>query len=518
MQRNNAKTITTNSFWYIVDVSAATLVMLIASVPVARIMGPEVLGQYIYLVFLTSIAQRLANVGIPATAGKYMSEYIGAGEPGLAHQIFLVTLRYQFLMASVVTLGGCAIVFVFAAPQYRLMSFLMVVSMWPSMMNNIPAQANVAAENLRLNIPASFVNFTSYSTLVVLTLVFRWGLVGLASATLLSRSLEALVRYRGTRRWLRAYTPTPIGVDLRRRMFAFSRQNLLLLAFGLVVWDRSELLFLKHFSGAKEVAFYSLAFSITNQLLMAPRALSSAIGVTVFAQFGRDPRRLEGLIQNATRYVGLLTLPLFLGLAAIASPLIRTVYGSNYLAVIPVLWILSIFAIPRGFQSHTENVLQATESQGFMVRWLSIAAVMNLILDWILIPRYGALGAAFANGIAQTFAIAGVWMKARSVLRIHVPGPFLGRLGLSGLAILATVLPLSSLLPPPAALLLGIPMGVVAFSCAVRLTGCLDLEDWARFKALTVRMPDYLRKIVDRSVGVLIPSVHAVSAPPATQL
>jgi O-antigen/teichoic acid export membrane protein len=59
MQRDNAKTITRNSFWYAVDASAATIVMLIASVPVARVMGPEVLGHYIFLVFMTTIAQRL---------------------------------------------------------------------------------------------------------------------------------------------------------------------------------------------------------------------------------------------------------------------------------------------------------------------------------------------------------------------------------------------------------------------------------------------------------------------------
>jgi O-antigen/teichoic acid export membrane protein len=64
---DNTRTITRNSFWYALDASAATLVMILASVPVARVLGPEVLGHYIFLLFLTTIGQRLANVGIPAT-------------------------------------------------------------------------------------------------------------------------------------------------------------------------------------------------------------------------------------------------------------------------------------------------------------------------------------------------------------------------------------------------------------------------------------------------------------------
>ena len=67
MPTNNPKKIAGNTFWYALDASATTIVMLIASVPVARVMGPNVLGHYIYLLFLTGTAQRLANFGIPAT-------------------------------------------------------------------------------------------------------------------------------------------------------------------------------------------------------------------------------------------------------------------------------------------------------------------------------------------------------------------------------------------------------------------------------------------------------------------
>jgi Na+-driven multidrug efflux pump len=148
-----------------------------------------------------------------------------------------------------------------------------------------------------------------------LTLAFGWGIVGLASATAVSRSFEAIVRYVGVRKRRRGFARASIPPELQRRTFTFSRQNLLPLPLGLVVWDRSELLFLKHYSGATEVAFYSLAFSITNQLLMAPRrAFSSAFGVTVFAQYGRDASRLASLMRNATRYVGLRPCHCFSGL------------------------------------------------------------------------------------------------------------------------------------------------------------------------------------------------------------
>src|SRR5947207_7941220 len=127
-----------------------------------------------------------------------------------------------------------------AEPQYRLMSYLIVLSMWPGMVNNVPAQANVGAEDLRANIPASAAYFATYSAMVVSTLVLHWGVNGLAASVLLSRSLEALVRYWGVHRRLSRIPPAPIPPELQLRMFRFSRQNLVLLGLGLVIWDRPE--------------------------------------------------------------------------------------------------------------------------------------------------------------------------------------------------------------------------------------------------------------------------------------
>jgi len=512
---SNARTISRNSFWYVLDASAATIVMLIASVPVARVMGPQVLGNYIYLVFITNIAQRLANVGIPATACKYIAEFLGAGQPGIAHQVYRTTFKHQVTIATVVTTIGLALVMLLSQPAERVVSLLIVLSMWPSMVNNIPAQANVAAENLRANIPASFASFITYVALVTGTLVFGWGLMGLATATFVSRTVEALVRYLGVRHRLRGTPRVPLPADLSARMFTFSKQNLVLLGLGLIVWDRSELLLLKHFSDVTQVAFYSLAFSISNQLLMAPRAFSTSIGYTIFAQYGRDWRRLESLMQNATRYVALIAFPMFLGMAAITEPLIRLVYGQRYLAVIPVLWVLSIFAIPRSFQSHSESLLQATETQGFMVRWLAVSAVVNLSLDFLLIPRYGALGAGIANGLAQTFAVGGVWVKATSVLQMRLPWRFLRGIIVSALAMLAVVVMLGRAMPALPGLVVGVLGGVLVFAVCVRLTKCLEFEDWQRFNELSARLPKPLRSPFATALEFLVAGVPERLAEPA---
>src|SRR5262249_8013610 len=156
--------------------------------------------------------------------------------------------------------------------------------------------------------------------------------------------------------------------------------------------------------------------------------------------------RLSNLAVNGTRYVALIAFPLFLGMAAIAQPVILLTYGPMYRPMIAVLWAMSVLAIPRALQVHSESLLQPTEAQGFMVKWLALTAVVNLALDWLLIPKYGALGAAIANGVAQTVAVGGVWLKGAIILRASPPLTYFARVGVSAAVMLAVVLPTAAML------------------------------------------------------------------------
>ncbi len=77
-------------------------------------------------------------------------------------------------------------------------------------------------------------------------------------------------------------------------MFLFSGQSLILLMLGLIVWDRSEMVFLKHFcADIRQVAFYSVAFNMTERLLVFSQVFGTATGATMMVQYGRDSSRVR---------------------------------------------------------------------------------------------------------------------------------------------------------------------------------------------------------------------------------
>jgi hypothetical protein len=63
-----------------------------------------------------------------------------------------------------------------------------------------------------------------------------------------------------------------------------------------IVWGRSEIILLKMLcSDVKQVSYYSVAFTMAEQLACWRIIFGTAAGATIFAQYGRDKSRLPEL-------------------------------------------------------------------------------------------------------------------------------------------------------------------------------------------------------------------------------
>ena len=80
----NGKTITRNSFWYAIETLTDVFLTIFTSIVIARTFGPEKLSYFLYLWWIAGVAQALGSLGIPAATRKYISEYFGRGQMGIA--------------------------------------------------------------------------------------------------------------------------------------------------------------------------------------------------------------------------------------------------------------------------------------------------------------------------------------------------------------------------------------------------------------------------------------------------
>lgn len=501
----NSRTIAKNSFWYGVETLTTMFVTIFTSIAIARTIGPEKLGYFLYVWWIAGVAGTVGSLGIPAATRKYMSEYFGRDQMGIVRTVFYKTLRLQIFLAALITLTSLALVWFFGDAQYRFISLFMVGSIFPYMVNSIPAGANTALEDLRANVPGSMVSTAIFVAAVFASLHFGWNLRGIAIGLFAMRAAELVIRIVPVIRRLNQHSPEPLELELSKRMFLFSGQSLVLLVLGLIVWDRSEMIFLKNFCpDIRQVAFYSVAFNITERLLVFSQVFGTATGATVMAQFGRDSRRTGGLIGTSVRYLALISFPIHLGLAAIAGPVMWIVYGHKYMGAVPALTVAACLGIPKAFLLPIQALLSSWDRQDLIIRWGLIAGVINLSLDLALIPRYGALGAAFANGITQTFSVLALWVVAMKLIKFSVPILPLAKIGLISAGMALTVHFFTGRLPAIQAASVAILLGGFAYLILVRITAVLSADDHGRMIHLKERVPPNVGRVFEATLDWLI--------------
>lgn len=106
-------------------------------------------------------------------------------------------------------------------------------------------------------------------------------------------------------------------------------------------------------------------------------------------------------------------LPIGVGLVLWAEPLIGLIYGDAYANAVLPLRLLGIMTVLFGVNSMGAILMIARDRPGDFARPAAIVIVQNLILNFILIPPLGAVGAAI-NAVASGVLLAGFTLHIAS--------------------------------------------------------------------------------------------------------
>ena len=505
--RNNTKTVGRNFVFMGLEVAISLVVTLTTTIYIARVIGPTRLGYFNLVLWLVNIAASVGSLGIPLTTFKYIAEFLGAGKKDLARAVFFYSLRAQTLISSGLTVVSMIAVFTRVEPEFRLCSAILVLSMVPNMVTFVPSQANTAAENSKLNTRGALAGAVVYVVTVILSLLVGWNLVGIAAGVLLSRVVELVVKITPVLKSMESVPRVLLPADVRKRMFTFSSLSSGLMIVQIIVWDRSDIIFLKLLqSDIRQLAFFSVCFSLADRLVLPVQAFANALSATQMAEYGRDKARLFRITSLAFVYMLMGVLPIMVGVACIASPFIRVVYGAQYLPAIPVFAIIALMSIPKAVLTPAQTLLYSTEDVGFVLKSGLVAGVLNILLDVILIPKYGAIGAAYANGITQTLAVASIWLRVAIRYPVRPDRSILARLSAATAAMAFVVLAIvASPLSSPVKLVVAIPAGVIVFLGAGRVFKIWRHDDRRRLLMVSNMVPLVVRRVFERLVEFLVP-------------
>jgi O-antigen/teichoic acid export membrane protein len=507
-----ARTVARNTLWSGLDLIVDLLLPPITAILVARAMGPAKLGAFAYILWISTIAATLGNLGIPMAARKYMVDYAGQRRPDVVLAILRVGLVFQAAIAAVVTGAGLCWVWVFLPPEDRIFATLAILAILPSAMMGVATAVNSTMEQLGPNVIASVVGGLINTAGILATLALDWDLVGLAASLLAGRSADTGLRWLLTLRRLPKYlsslgpsegwTPkrSPLPPGLSRELSRFCAQSTVLLLLALIVWNRSEMIFLKWFCGLHEVAYYSVAFGLALVPSQIAGPFAKAADTSLFAERGRNVDRGRHVAELYWRYMAMIVLPACFGLAAVSGPLIRVLYGARYYDAVPVLALAAVFGIAAPLGLPASSLATAGGGQGLLVRCGLVAAVVTIVLDVVLVRSHCAVGGALANGLGQTVSTIIIWVFVARRFGFRVAPRFAVRVALAALGMAAVVLGVVHVLPDLAALVVGPLIGVATYAVLLKAGRVVEAEDVDRLLAVERLFPGrarpYYRKLV----------------------
>jgi O-antigen/teichoic acid export membrane protein len=174
-----------------------------------------------------------------------------------------------------------------------------------------------------------------------------------------------------------------------------------LIGFFVVIYFRIDSIMLSYMKGDEIVGYYSASYRLID-------SLSSLIPIIIYSvMFPVMSKYLNSLDDLKKVWIKAFNLSFIIGLittifvVVFAKYIILIIYGSSYLPSIVVLKILIWAFFIICISSITSGLLNAINKQRLVTFGASIGAIINVILNLILIPRYSMEGAALATVVTE---------------------------------------------------------------------------------------------------------------------
>lgn len=178
------------------------------------------------------------------------------------------------------------------------------------------------------------------------------------------------------------------------------------------IYLRIDTVMLGFLAGFSDTGIYSASFKLLDALYFIPQAVITAIFPVMSRLHKNDKATLKRLYHKAFYYLLILALPMGLGVTLLADRIIYFIYGAGFMESAPILRILIWVEVFAFMYSVSGFLLNSIDKQKVFTYVTAGAALLNVIMNFILIPKYGPMGAAYATLTTQFFILVGLFYFA----------------------------------------------------------------------------------------------------------
>lgn len=406
-----AKSIRSNYIYNVLYEIFALLAPLITTPYVSRVLGAEGVGLYGFTYSLAQYFVILGNLGV-ATYGQMAVASVRDDRKATSKLFWeLVILRGTTTIVSMIIYIAVSM----CSPTYRTARLILSVLIFASVLDLTWFFRGI--EDFSKVVIRNFV-------IKIVTIVLVFALVKTKEDVYVYISLIAVSTFLGNLTFLIPARKILTKVSFREFRFKHHLKECMVFFLPTIatsvytLLDKSMLGWLT--GGTLENGYYEQAHKIEQILITIIISLNTIMRSRMSYLYSHGMMdEMKQRMERSLSFIMMIAFPMAAGLTGIASNFIPLFLGAGYEKSIPLLQIFSLLFIFIGLSNCLNtHFLGPSGRQGKNNYVLVIGACINAVCNYITIPQYGALGAAFSSVLAEALILCGYLYLARDFIRV----------------------------------------------------------------------------------------------------
>jgi O-antigen/teichoic acid export membrane protein len=412
-----------NTGWLFGDRILRMIASVLVGAWVARHLGPEDYGTLNYAVAFVSLFSAFATLGLDSIVVRDL--VLDPSQEGSL-------MGTSFVLRSV---GGISVVLLAtgAAILRRGLgqdALLVMLSALPLVLGGMDAidfwfQAHVRSKYVVYARNLAFLGLTLTRVALIFSNAPLWAWAAIGSAEALVATLGLAWYYRQQGGHMKAWHfKAPLAWRILRDSWPFAAStvaNYWLLRLDQVMIGNSL--------PREQLGYYSTAVRMNEMLFMLPGIIMGSLFPKMIEDFRVDSARARYNLVRSTRILAIVGAALVGCLWFVGGPTILLLFGQRYAGAIPMLMVLNLTLWVVFLSAFRPLYVRIHDLQVYNLVNIVVGTLVNIGLNLIWIPRYGALGACWATLIAHiacNYAFDRLWEPARVMARIQEAALFGG--------------------------------------------------------------------------------------------
>lgn len=391
---NNFQKVARNTFFLLLSEVFLKILGLAWTIYLARSLNVELFGRYSFIHSFIALFSFLPDLGVGIIVIRDISKNRKKANIYLGNSLILngVLALFTFLLILFLTF------FVGHSSEVKLLIILSAVTLFVSTLRSVGIFYFDAIEKMEYSAALNSFNTIMLYAFGFIFFSLGWGITGIFLGMLLGTVVSLFITWIATKK----YVKPRIKVDMREiKHLLYEGLPLGIASFAAIIYANIDTVILTRLQSEHAAGIYNVAIPFSFGLI---GLLNVPFVVALFPTLSRlsveSKSRFNQAIKKSLLIIAGWSFPIAF-IVMLSAPLIPLLFGAKYVDAVSILKI-HIYIVPfASLSALLYKILIILGKQKIYLYVSIVGAVLNIVLNIILIPLVGIPGAAYSAVITQ---------------------------------------------------------------------------------------------------------------------